>query len=116
MNNILENGTQVLLFNQNEYDTNNLLNFIKVIIIDYDINNQLYIVKDQNNNIYKALYGNCINGFFIRTIKDHLNQVKITILNNKQIISNLNHYNLKLYNLEQSLQEDLKTDKIIKRS
>ena len=116
MDKVLENGKEVLLFHQTKGNVPDELNFIKGTIVRSEkkeypclrgssLTEQLYTIKDEEGNIYQAIYGNSIQGYFIRTIEDHLKYIRIAIKNNIQVINSLNDYNDKLNNVAYYLLE-----------
>lgn len=128
MSKIIPNGTEVLIFENNENTSYNCLdetNFIKGIIISSkesdDLSHhgspwyvQIYTIIGENGYTYNATYGSAvINNFYIRTVKDHIKHIKQVIKNNKDKINVLNEQNYDLINTINSLMQMELDNKVV---
>lgn len=110
MEQIIPNGTEVLIFIDNKCCNNKQseLDFIKGKIISSresnDWDEQIYTVLGENRCEYKATYGSAfINDTFIRTIEDHIEYIKLSIKQNLEKIDDLKNENNSLYDVMNEL-------------
>ena len=119
MEKIIENGTEVLLFqNGDEVQIPKNYSFIRGIVInseqkEYDcmhgspLIKQIYTVQDENGKIYYPVYKNAVNGFYIRTIEEELNYVREIIPKEIQKLKKLEEEIDLLNKLDQYLEQKL---------
>ena len=107
MDKAIDNGTNILLFHRKNGEIVDETNFIEGKIIKNEkiiYNSQhgsdwydyIYTILGNDGKLYKARYGNTIEGYYIRTFEDHLKNIKKTLKDNMDLINNINTYNNKL--------------------
>ncbi len=121
MEEIIPNGTKVLIFNKTD-SQNDETKFIKGVIIDswesqdlayhgsswYE---QIYKIQGEDRKIYTGTYGSAIIGdFYIRTLSDYLKRIRSLIENNCEKINALNTKNAILIETLLSLNPDKKEE------
>ena len=104
MNNIMPNGTEVLIF-KNTDNKNQEMNFIKGMVIgSYEENEVIdnentitirhYNVYGEDGEEYNATKNYAHKGnFYIRTIDEYIEYLRNTLFNNNREIIELNHLN-----------------------
>ena len=118
MNEIIPNGTQVLIFYYAKGHCHQNIDeakFIKGIIVSSEESEdlswhgsswykQIYTVLGEDGKEYKATYNTAfIGSFYIRTIEEQINRIKFAIEDNYKTIDNINKENEMLNNTLNSL-------------
>ena len=118
MDNVLEKGTEVLLFRKfNGKEVPNIFTFMRGIIInseskEYDalhgspLVEQIYTIQGENGRVYNAIYGNTVNGYCIRTLEDYSHYIKERTEYLNILEKDINKLNNLYYNLEQLIEND----------
>lgn len=120
MNEIILNGTEVLIFRDMRKYQEKLddTNFIKGTIISSkescDLSHhgsswyeQIYTILGEDDKQYIATYKDAyVTDFFIRTIDDHIKCISSSIKNNIEQIESLENKNKNLYNVLEHLNQE----------
>ena len=127
MENIIENGTNILVFKKiNGIEVPNKFTLVKGTIInseqkEYECMNgsplvkQIYTVQGENGEIYKASYGDTVDGYYIRTIEDYSKYIRLLIKEKIKKLRELTDETEQLNNLQHSLEQLIEKDKLFTR-
>ena len=122
MNNIMPNGTEVLIF-KNTDNKNQEMNFIKGMVIgSYEENEKIdsentitirhYNVYGEDGEEYNATKNYAHKGnFYIRTIDEYIEYLRNTLFNNNKKIIELNHLNKQISEILSHLSNYKKNSK-----
>lgn len=127
MENVLENGTEILLFRTvNGKEVPNIYTFMRGIIISSEskeynalhgspLVEQIYKIQCEDGHVYTAQYRNTVNGYCIRTLEDYSRYIKESIKEHTEKLSILEKDIDKLNNIYYNLEQLIENDKTIRR-